>query len=84
MSLFEEQRPRENMNRVWHGSIASNPADLEDRVDVVIPDLDSRLSIRGCRWQSRDATSLPIRGDTCLVIFDNNKEAWVVAWWPFN
>lgn len=83
MSLYEEQRTRENMNRVWRGVIATTAADFDERIAVTIPDLDPNLRIEGCRWQARDAVSLPARGDTCLVIFDNNKEAWVVCWWPF-
>src|SRR4029077_17147398 len=26
---------------------------------------------------------LPGRGDRCLVVFDNRKQPWVVAWWPY-
>lgn len=83
MALYDELKRRENMNRVWRGTVAKNAADLNELLEVTIPDLDPTLRITGCRWQSRDTVSLPARGDACLVIFDNNKEAWVVTWWPF-
>lgn len=81
--LYEELRGPKAMNRVWHGVVANNVGDISDRLEVTIPDLDPDLRIKNCRWQSRDGVSLPIRGNDCLVLFDNNKEAWVVCWWPF-
>lgn len=82
-SIYDEQSSRIPMGRVWRAEIASDPDDLDSRVDVIIPELDRRLKVKDCRWQSRDATSLPSPGDACLVVFDNNMEPWVVAWWPF-
>lgn len=26
---------------------------------------------------------LPVRGNKCLVGFDDNGDPWVVVWWPF-
>jgi len=26
----------------------------------------------------------PKRDDECLVVFDNNRVIWVIAWWPKN
>lgn len=67
----------------WHATIASNPNDLSEKVMVIIPDFDPQLQWGPCRWQSRDDVSLPNRGDPCLVILDNDREPWVVCWWPF-
>lgn len=68
----------------WFGTVSVAPADLTDFVTVILPEYDSDLQWGPCRWQSRDATSLPAIGDECLVMFDNRKNPWVVAWWPFS
>ena len=65
------------------GTIAQSAADLTDLVPVILPDFDPNQQWGPCRWQSRDAVSLPARGDACLVIFDNQRNPWIVAWWPF-
>lgn len=71
------------MAKLWRGVINSNPNDLSIKVDVILPDLDKNLNLVGCRWQARDALSLPTIGDECLVAFDNNNEPWIIGWWPF-
>lgn len=72
------------MSRAWRGTFANDPADVSARADIIIPDMDPTLRFTDCRWQSRDEVSLPRRGDPCLVIFDNDREPWVVAWWPYE
>ena len=68
-------------SRVWQGVIASDPASYEDRVDVVIPDLDGgNLRWQGCRFAIRDMLTLPQRGMSCAVILDSSNEFWVVDW----
>jgi hypothetical protein len=69
--------------QVWQGKIATAPTDFAQRVQVIIPDFDAELRWGPCRWQARDEVSFPVVGDSCLVIFDNDREPWVVAWWPF-
>jgi hypothetical protein len=27
---------------------------------------------------------LPKKGDSCLVIFDNDMEPWIISWWPYG
>jgi len=85
--LEEDVTPRRRLtpgNGSWYGVIAKPAADMNDFVYVVIPAFSRTMRFGPCRWQSRDATSLPARGDDCLVIFDNNKIPWVAAWWPFD
>jgi hypothetical protein len=67
----------------WSGVIAVGADDMADRVHVTIPDFDPQLRIGPCRWQSRDDTSHPARGDWCLIAFDQRGEATVISWWPF-
>jgi hypothetical protein len=26
---------------------------------------------------------MPVRGNRCLVVFDNDRAPWVVVWWPY-
>lgn len=66
----------------YRAQIATSPADLGTKLYVTIPNFDPKLRFGPCRWMPRGAT-LPTRGDQALVEFDDNGEAWVVAWWPF-
>jgi hypothetical protein len=36
-----------------------------------------------CPWMPR-GRDLPSKGDTALVIMDEEEEAWVIAWWPYD
>jgi hypothetical protein len=67
----------------WEGIIANQPTDLSKLVTVTIPGIDDSIRWTKLRWQSRNSTDVPQRGDKCLVIFDDNDRPWVVAWWPF-
>lgn len=59
--------------------------DFSERAFVNLDVLEEApLEIGPCRWQARDATSLPARGDSCLVLFTPDEEPWVVMWWPFD
>lgn len=68
---------------LWQGYVVSSPTDLSDRLSVVVPDFDTQFVWDNCRWQSRDATSMPAPGDACLLVLDNRQEPWVLSWWPF-
>lgn len=71
-------------NRVFYAEFSADVADLADLAGVIIPDFDPSLVWGPCKWQSRDATSLPAKGDLALVIIDNRRNPWIVAWWPFT
>ena len=45
---------------------------------------DPKLQFGPCRWQARDAVTLPERGNPALVCFDENDVPWVIAWSPFS
>lgn len=67
------------------GSFSRAVGDLTERAFVNLDVLaEVPLEIGPCRWQSRDATSLPARGDACLVVFTPDEEPWVVMWWPYT
>jgi hypothetical protein len=67
----------------WFGVFSENVVAFTDLARVILPDYDTTLVWGGCRWQSRDDTSLPQKGDECIVMFDNRNQIWVIAWWPF-
>lgn len=81
--VFDSLPDRPPLQRVWRGTVATNATDFYNRISVILPDLDATLRWENCKWQSRNDTDLPQRGDSCLAIIDNNNEVWVVVWWPF-
>lgn len=83
MSIFDEVSTYAHMQGTWRGVFSADVADFADRAYVILPEFDESFAWGPCRWQSRDAVTLPNRGDWCLIIFDNDKEPWIVAWWPY-
>lgn len=70
--------------RLFSGRVAVGASDMGDRIMVIVPAIDETQRIGPCRWQARDETSHPARGDACLVAFDEQSDPWVIAWWPFS
>lgn len=64
------------------GYFAKNVTDILEETYVILPSFDHQLQWGPCIWQARDATTLPGKGDPCLVLFDNDRRPWVVAWVP--
>jgi hypothetical protein len=83
MALFDDTEPVRHVAKTWQGVFSRDVADLTNLAYVTIPDMDPHLEIGPCRWQSRDQVSLPVKGDVCLVIFDNDNAPWIAVWWPF-
>lgn len=85
--INDDLKPRRRISPntgAWHGQVLRGATDLEDPLYVIIPAFSKSLRFGPCRWQSRDALSMPAKGDECLVIFDNYRIPWVVAWWPYD
>lgn len=81
---FRDLMPEKEEGRIiWTGVVAATAVDFTTLVPVTLPDYDPTLQWGPCRWQSRDAVSLPRKGDDCLVVFDNKNDPWIIAWWPF-
>jgi hypothetical protein len=86
VSVYDEGREgsrRSLAGTAWAGRISSNPEELDVPVYVIIPGFSEDHQFGPCRWQSRNATDLPQRGDACFVQFDDEHQPWVTAWWPF-
>src|SRR5262245_36710068 len=67
---------------IWKGIVAEPPINFQARMGVILPDMNDELVFENIRWQARDNMTPPQAGDECLVLFDNNREPWVVTWWP--
>lgn len=78
------QRPRDgaSFNGVFACVIQTTAANANDLVPVVIPAVDDNLQFGPCMWQPRSDATLPERGDFALVIFDNDRTPYIIAWWP--
>lgn len=80
--LYLDLPKQTELSQVWKGTIAQPPLNFLATMGVIIPDMHPGLVHPGCRWQARDNMSLPQEGDDCLVALDNNREPWVITWWP--
>lgn len=71
------ERPTERAPAV-RGRIAEAPADRFGELHVTIETFDgSRQRWGPCRWAP--GSSLPQRGDECLVVFDERETPWVIT-----
>jgi hypothetical protein len=62
---------------VWAGVVAGAPA--PNGVEVTLPDFGP-ARFGPCPYPTTGPA--PTRGDSCLVVFDNNRDPWVVIVWP--
>ena len=81
--IYDSLPDRPPTQRLWQGVIATTPTSFSQRVDVIIPAFDDTLRWQNCRWQARNSSDLPAKGNSCLAAIDDNDEVWVIAWWPF-
>jgi hypothetical protein len=79
---LDTRQPANPFGQVYHGLVARAPTLLSDLISVTIPDIHPDLLFNNVNWQSRDNVTLPAKGDDCVVIFDHNRQPWVVTWWP--
>ena len=64
------------------GIINGDPATDAERVYVLVPAFDGGEHQHGpCPWTPR-GSARPSTGDDALVVFDEQGDPWVVAWWP--
>jgi hypothetical protein len=86
MSFAKELLPRARDGGAYNGAwqaVISRPAQSEDdSVTVVIEAIDEKTTYGPALWQPRSDSLLPQIGDLALVIFDNFRTPYVIAWWP--
>jgi len=63
------------------GRVSTAPASVADGLEVALIGYTSSFpyEVPAGNWDSRGAT-LPIVGSLCLVVFDNEGDAWVPVW----
>jgi hypothetical protein len=78
------QRPRDgaSFNGVFSGVISTTALTSTDLVSVIIPAVDDQIEYGPCMWQPRSDATLPERGDFALLVFDNERTPYIIAWWP--
>lgn len=67
---------------VYTGMIAEDANDFDDAIDVVVKDYSDKFRHGPCRFPRCNGATLPLRGDDCLVAFDENDDPWIVVWYP--
>jgi hypothetical protein len=70
-------------NTLWYGTFSDDVEDFIDKAWVLITDF-SQNKVGPCYWQSRDSSTLPRRGDLCVVTLNNRGNWWILAWWPIS
>jgi hypothetical protein len=65
------------------GKVRKAPADADSPLTVTLVNFSQKYSytVPAGQWMPRGST-LPIAGDLCLVVFDDDGDAWVPAWSP--
>src|SRR5580765_2367231 len=72
------------MARIWRGMVVKPlPASSDQLINIVIPDMNPDLVFGGLRWDNAGGR-MPAAGDDCLVVFDNNRQPWVLVTWPIG
>lgn len=84
MSIYDSLDAPVRPDGGWFGHVSRNVGSLTTLMYVTLEAHDETTEFGPCRWQSRDDTSLPTKGDEVLVMFDDKRQPWVVAWWPYN
>lgn len=64
-----------------HGIVVTVPATAADPFTVRLPNFDADFVFEIVYWMPR-GVALPAVGDRVLVVFDEEGEPWVPAWWP--
>lgn len=66
--------------KIYSGQILDTATSLSDKVRVVIEDIDNEFHTHGpCEWLPR-GSDMPIVGDSCVVVFDNQGQPWIACW----
>ena len=61
------------------GHAANAPAAAGNPLFVTVPSREGQTrSVEG--WVGKSSGAMPAVGDECLLAFDENRNAWVVAW----
>jgi hypothetical protein len=80
--LVKPDRPDLPVQEGGHaGRVHTAPASTTARLLVTLTALPDGAPLEAL-WQPRAHQDLPSEDDRCLVVFDDDGEAWVPVWWP--
>lgn len=65
----------------FEARFATSPSSVTTQADVIIPSASENHRYGPCPWPQR-GTTLPVRGDRCLVTFSDDGSPWIIGWWP--
>jgi hypothetical protein len=67
-----------------YGRVVKAPAAYDDVMTVIAPyySPDYQFEVPAGQWQPRSGggPTLPVAGDTCLIVFDDRGDVWVPVW----
>ncbi len=63
--------------------VAVAPVAVSDGMYVIVPGQEHGLEIVAGNWEPRRDVELPAVGNTCVVVFDSDGDAWVPIWSPY-
>lgn len=84
LSQLLQQPEIDDYDGAWFATLAYDVGDFNQPAWVIIPDASPTHYWGPCGWQSRDAQTLPQKGDLGIVVFDNRRNLWLITWWPFT
>lgn len=86
--IANNQRDKQTLQGAWYAYFTVRAESMEDKLFVVIPDIDRKYKWGPVRWEPHvrlilDAPiyEFPERRSNALVVFDNRRLPWVVMWW---
>lgn len=84
----ERKPPPRDLDDVtlYEAVLATTPSDTTEQAMVIVPSFSSKHLYGPCPWAPRivdsDTYATPSKGDRALVAISNEKEVWIVSWWP--
>lgn len=79
VQLATEELPAQHPG--LRGVVTVAPAGLGKPFSVICPNFSTEHAFQIRYWTARGLT-VPAAGDEVLVLFDDDSEPWVAAWWP--
>src|SRR5688572_6170827 len=71
----------------YEAEIINSPA-IDEGAFVIIPNFDPNLKWGPCPWSPRIVSAAeygtPTQGDRALVMISDEKEPWILEWWPYE
>lgn len=86
MSIYDEIEPKsDQLDGAWIAKFATPVPHFQiDPAFVIIDSFSDEHKIGPMPWSPAEQASgaTPTLGDKCLVLYDENENPYIVAWWP--